>query len=84
MRPIKESRHRSHREHRDRDLIMELVAAKLRDRRLRNSEIMVSNREIRREVRASICRGEFEQFSLTRAYLLADACGIDIEMKVSA
>lgn len=77
MQPIIPDRYVSHREKLARDAMMNGVRKAIWDKRLQCHQIRISDRPIVAAVRARILRGEYESFSLKRAFLLADATGVD-------
>jgi len=78
MRPIKPTRCRSHRELAYRDQVMRAVKRKILSGRLTAAQIMQTYPGMRVAIRARILRDEWDEFSLTRAVLLADAVGVDL------
>lgn len=57
---------------------MGAVRRRIASNRMPCSEIVVSNRPMLTAVRARILRGEWDDISLTRAILIADAVGLDL------
>jgi hypothetical protein len=78
LRPIKPDKHRSARERRFRDQVMIAVRKKIASDRIPCSAIIVSGRPMLTAVRARIMRGEIDDISLSRAFLIADAVGLDL------
>jgi hypothetical protein len=57
---------------------MVAVRKRIASGRIQCGEIIVSNRPMLTAVRARILRGEWDDISLTRAILIADAVGVDL------
>lgn len=74
----------SRHERRDRDIILEAVAMKIHRDRIPDSEIIVGGRPIYSRYRERILRREFDAISLRRAYLIANAVGVRIELRAVA
>lgn len=75
----------SHREHRDRDIILDAVRrGRIASRRIACHQIIVSGRPMATAVRARIMRGEYDFISLRKAYLIADAVGVDLTLSAAA
>lgn len=74
----------SHREHRDRDIILDAVRRRIASRRIACHQIIVSGRPMATAVRARIMRGEYDFISLRKAYLIADAVGVDLTLSAAA
>lgn len=84
MRPITPDKHRSHRERRFRDEVMNAVRKKIWSEQIPCSAIIVSGRPMLTAVRARILRGEIDDISLSRALLIADAIGLDLSDNIVA
>ncbi len=67
-----------------RDLILGAVRSKIFKDRIPSSSISLSGRPMNSRYRERILRGEFEQISLRRAYLIADAVGVAVKVEVAA
>lgn len=84
MLPITPDKFFSHRERRDRDVVMGAVRHKIARDRLPCDRMIIHGRSMSTAIRARILRGEWETVSLRQAYLYADAAGVEIEMRAAA
>ncbi len=74
----------SHREHSDRDLILDACRQRIAAKRIPCQQIVVSGRPMSTAVRAIILRGEWDGISLRKSYLIADAVGVDVTVSAAA
>ncbi|WP_189424518.1 hypothetical protein [Devosia pacifica] len=67
-----------------RDMVMSAVRSKIARDRLRCDQVIISGRPMLTKYRERILRGEFENISLRRSILIADAVGVQIDLQVAA
>lgn len=72
----------SRHERADRDAILGAVKRKIVARRIPSSAIRLSGHPMNGRYRERILRDEFENFSIRRAYLIADAVGIKVRIQI--
>jgi len=74
----------SRRERQHRDVIMLAVQQKIYSHKIPCDRVRVGGRSLHSKYRERIMRFEFDQFSLRYTYLIADAVGIDVDVRASS